>query len=165
MNHPSEFMNVPILRPAMCNEWRKYLRLHFLYINLRRHRNFVGNCFKKRKCVFIDVFFLLNCFSEETSLFVSHYLCVWWVLLSSGSPQMGAVYYMMCVCAHARESHGVVHSDVYFSSFWCHISVLYCRGGGGGGNISSIRSFNGSQFFHINYNRPATLYHFFSSNG
>ena len=35
----------------------------------------------------------------------------------------------------------------------------------GAGNISSIRSFNGSQFFHINYNRPATVYHYFSSNG
>ena len=35
----------------------------------------------------------------------------------------------------------------------------------GAGNISSIRSFNGSQLFHINYNRPATIYHYFSSNG
>ena len=27
------------------------------------------------------------------------------------------------------------------------------------------RSFNGDQFFRINYNKPATLYHYFSSNG
>jgi len=34
----------------------------------------------------------------------------------------------------------------------------------GAGNISSILSFNGSQFFHINYNRPATLYHTIASS-
>ena len=33
------------------------------------------------------------------------------------------------------------------------------------GDISSTRYFNGSQFFDINYYRPATLYHYFSSNG
>jgi len=47
----------------------------------------------------------------------------------------------------------------------CPYKIKFPDFSSGAGNISSIQSFDGNQFFHINYNRPATLYHYFSSNG